>query len=203
MPSVWQQTCTLKETRATDSFKELVAYFTTYQSIVDTNNHSKSTVPTARILSLCGPNTNHFQHVTTTSFPGRGSMVRYRDCCPKHPNNSHSWGDCFQNLRNFKNRNTFQHNGSYPISSTKYINSCQEIQPSRFQGHNTMYHSFCSQRNEQGYKRPYSFNHNPHYNARLQQSTTAHTSSALVPYNPLTPQGEGYNYKDDEFHPKV
>ena len=49
MPSVWQQTYSLKGTRATDSFKELVAYFTTYQSIIDTNNCNKPTVPMGRI----------------------------------------------------------------------------------------------------------------------------------------------------------
>ena len=60
MPLAWQQAYTLKGTRATDTFKELVAYFTTYQSIVDNNSHNKPTITTEQMLSLCGQNTNHF-----------------------------------------------------------------------------------------------------------------------------------------------
>ena len=60
MPLAWQQAYTLQGTRATDTYKELVAYFTTYQSIVDTNNHSKITIPTEQMLSLRGQNINHF-----------------------------------------------------------------------------------------------------------------------------------------------
>ena len=122
MPLTWQQACTLKGTRATDTFKELVAYFTTYQAIVDTNNHSKSTIPTERMLSFHGQNTNHFRHVVATPFQGRSSMVRYGNCCPQHPNSNHTWINCVCNPRNFKNRNTFYHNGSYP-NLNNHVNS--------------------------------------------------------------------------------
>ena len=88
MPSEWQQTYTLKETRATDNFKELVAYFTTYQSIVDTNSHNKLSVPTRHILSLCGQNTNYVLHFTTTMFADRGSTVKFREHCLQHSNNN-------------------------------------------------------------------------------------------------------------------
>ena len=62
MPLTWQQAYTLKGTRATDKFKELVAYFTTYQALADNNNNnnSKFTIPTGQMLSLCGQNINHF-----------------------------------------------------------------------------------------------------------------------------------------------
>ena len=66
-----------------------------------------------------------------------------------------------------------------------------------------MYHSFCSQRNEQGYKQPYSLTQNSHYDARLPQSTTPHTSLALVPHNPHNTQGEHFNHDDDKFYLKV
>ena len=75
MPLTWQQAYMLKGTRARDTFKDLVAFFTTYQTIADTNNHSKSTTPTGRMVSLHGQNTNHFQQVATTPFQGRGSTV--------------------------------------------------------------------------------------------------------------------------------
>ena len=60
MPLAWQQAYTLKGTRATDTFKELVAYFTTYQTIVDNKSHNKPLFTTERTLSLRGQNTNHF-----------------------------------------------------------------------------------------------------------------------------------------------
>ena len=75
-------------------------------------------------------------------------------------------------------------------------NSRREIQPSEGQGHNLMYHSSRNYRNEQGYKQTY-------YNPRLTQSTTLHTSLALVPYNPHNTQGEKVKNIDDEFHLKV
>ena len=59
-----------------------------------------------------------------------------------------------------------------------------------------MYHSSHNYRNEQGYKQPY-------YYARLPQSTTPHTSLALVPHNPHNTQGEHFNHDDDKFYLKV
>ena len=115
MPLAWQQAYMLKGKRATDTFKELVAYFTTYQSIVDTNNHSKSTIHTGQILSLCGQNTNHFQHVATTAFQGRSSTVRYGDCCPQHPNSNHTWINCFAIPETSKTEATFIIMGHIPI----------------------------------------------------------------------------------------
>ena len=153
MPLAWQQAYTLKGTRTTDTFKELVASFTTYQSIVDNNSHNKPLITTEQMLSLRGQNTNHFRHVVTTPFQGRNSTVRYGDCCPQHPNSNHTWINCFRNPRNIKNRNTFYHNGSHP-NLKNHVNSCQEIRPSEGQGHNLMYHSSRNYRNEQGYKRP-------------------------------------------------
>ena len=65
MPLAWQQAHMLKGTRATDTFKELVALFTTYQALADNNNsnnnnNSKFTIPTGQMLSLHGQNINHF-----------------------------------------------------------------------------------------------------------------------------------------------
>ena len=170
MPLVWQQAYTLKGTRATDTFKELVAHFTTYQSIVDNNSHNKPTITTKQMLSLCGQNTNHIRDVVTTPFQDRHSMIRYGDCCPQHPNSNYTWTNCFRNPRNFKNRSNFHHNGSHP-NLNNHVNSRREIQPSEFHGHNLIYHSSRNYRNEQGYKQPY-------YNPRITQSTTPHTSSA-------------------------
>ena len=174
MPLTWQQAYALKGTRATDTYKELVAYFTTYQALADNNNNnSKITIPTGQMLSLCGQNINHFRHVVTTPFQGRSSTVRYGDCCPQHPYNNHTWINCFCNPRNFKNRSNFHHNGSHP-NFNNHVNSHRETRPSEFHGHNLMYHTSRNYRNEQGYKRPY-------YNPRLTRSTTPHTSLALVP----------------------
>ena len=128
-------------------------------------------------------------------MPWRSSMVRYGDCCPQHPNSNHSWINCFRNPRNIKNRNTFYHNGSHP-NLNNYVNSRREIRPSEGQGHNLMYHSSRNYRNEQGYKQTY-------YNPRLTQSTTLHTSLALVPYNPHNTQGEKVKNIDDKFYLKV
>ena len=147
------------------------------------------------MLSLRGQNTNHFQHVVTTPFQDRRSMVRYGDCCPQHPNSNHTWINCFCNPRNIKNRSNFHHNGSHP-NLNNHVNSHRETRPSEFHGHNLMYHNSRNYRNEQGYKRPY-------YNPKLTQSTTLHTSSALVPYNPHNTRGEKVKNIDDEFHLKV
>ena len=135
MPLTWQQAYMLKGTRATDTFKELVAYFTTYQTIADTNDQIKSTIPTEQMVFLYERSTNHFWHVVTNPFQGRSSTVRYGDCCPQHPNSNHTWINCFCNPRNFKNRNTFYHNGSYP-NLNNHVNSHREIQLSEFEGHN-------------------------------------------------------------------
>ena len=147
MPLTWQQVYTLKGTRATDTFKELVAYFTTFQSIADTNDHSKPTIPTGQMVSLHGQNTNHFRQVVTAPFQGRSSTGRYGDCCPQHPNSNHTWINCFRNPRNFKKRNTFYHYGSNP-NLNNHVNSRQEIRLSEFHGHNSTHHSSCNYRNE-------------------------------------------------------
>ena len=68
-----------------------------------------------RFLSLCGQNSNHFQHVTTTLFPGRGFKVIYEDCCPQHPNNNQSWGDFFVIPETSKTEKQFNMMGHLPI----------------------------------------------------------------------------------------
>ena len=46
--------------RETGTFKAVVAYFTSYQFIVYTNDHNKQTIPTGQTLSLCGQNINNY-----------------------------------------------------------------------------------------------------------------------------------------------
>ena len=57
----------LKDTQATDTFKETVCYFTTYQFIIDLVGLIKAMSSTVHVLFLCGQTNNYFQHAYSLS----------------------------------------------------------------------------------------------------------------------------------------
>ena len=76
---------------------------------------SLTTYSMVQVISLHGQSNNKSQNAysyTPTPHQYSGMFTWYGDHCPIHPNNAHSWDDCYCNPRNSCWNNAFQSSGS-------------------------------------------------------------------------------------------